>query len=68
MRQEYHECGCCPAKQLIPIEKQNKKARRTYHARQRGNWHGLSPVTRTVSNGKAYDRNRMKRQDRRFSD
>lgn len=47
-------------KQPVPLEKQCKKARRAYHARQRGSWHGLSPVTRTVPNRKAYDRNRAK--------
>ena len=29
---------------------------------------GISPVTRTVPNGKAYDRNRVKREDRELAD
>ena len=29
-----------------------------YHDKQRGSWNGISPVTRTVPNGKAYNRNR----------
>lgn len=33
-----------------------------------GSWYGISPVTRTVPNGKAYDRNRVKREDREFTD
>lgn len=37
-------------------------------AKQRGSWYGISPVTRTVPNGKAYDRNRVKRGDREFAD
>ncbi len=55
-------------KQLIPLEKQSKKAQKEYHARRRGSWNGLSPVTRTVPNGKAYDRNRAKRAVRDLED
>ena len=50
-------------KQFVPLEKQSKKAQRAYYARQRGSWYGISPVTRAVPNGKAYDRNRVKRAD-----
>lgn len=42
-------------KQMIPLKKQSKKAQKEQHAKQRGSWHGISPVTRTVPNGKAYD-------------
>ena len=38
------------------------------HAKQRGSWYGISPVTRTVPNGKAYDRNRVKREDRELTE
>ena len=55
-------------KKLVPIQKMSKKAQKEYHARQRGTWNGLSPVTRIVSNGKAYDRNRVKRADRKLDD
>lgn len=48
-------------KQLIPLNKQSKKKQKEYHDKQRGSWNGISPVTRTVPNGKAYDRNRLKR-------
>ena len=29
--------------QLIPLDKRSKKARREYHAKQRGSWHGVNP-------------------------
>ena len=45
-----------------------KAEQESAHAKQRGSWHGISPVTRTVPNGKAYDRNRVKREDREFTD
>lgn len=45
----------------VPLNKRSKKARKEYHAKQRGSWYGLNPVTRTVPNGKVYDRNRVKR-------
>ena len=44
-----------PMKQMVPLKKQSKKAQKEQHAKQRGSWHGISPVTRTVPNGKAYD-------------
>lgn len=49
-------------KPFVPLHKQSKKAQKEYHAKQRGSWNGISPVTRTVPNGKAYDRSRMKRE------
>lgn len=50
---------------MVPLDKRSKKEQRAYHARQRGSWYGLSPVTRTVPSRKAYDRNRLKQRDRR---
>jgi len=47
--------------QMVPLKKQSKRAQKEYHARQRGSWNGLNPVTRVVPNGKAYDRNKAKR-------
>ena len=47
-------------RKVIPLEKMSKKKRKEYHAKQRGSWYGLSPVTRIVPSGKTYDRNRMK--------
>ena len=55
-------------KQIIPLKKQSKKAQKEQQAKQRGSWYGISPVTRTVPNGKAYDRNRVKREDRELAD
>lgn len=50
--------GVIRMKQLVPLNKQSKKMQKEYHDKQRGSWNGISPVTRTVPNGKAYDRNR----------
>ena len=57
-----------PMKQMIPLKKQSKKAQKEQHAKQRGSWYGICPITRTVPNGKAYDRNRVKQEDREFAD
>jgi hypothetical protein len=46
---------------MTPLQKQSKREQKEYHAKQRGSWNGLCPVTRTVPNGKGYDRNRDKR-------
>ena len=48
---------------MIPLNKQSKKAQRRYHAAKRGDWNGVSPVTRVIPSKKGYDRNRMKRED-----
>ena len=47
--------------QMVPLNKCSKKAQKEYHAKQRGSWYGLNPITRTVPSGKVYDRNRVKR-------
>ena len=47
-------------RKVIPLEKMSKKKQKEYHAKQRGSWYGLSPVTRIVPSGKTYDRNRVK--------
>ena len=47
-------------KKMIPLNKQSKKAQRSFHAKQRGSWNGLSPVTRVVPSGKVYDRKKLK--------
>ena len=49
----------------VPLSKKSKKEQKKFHATQRSTWNGLNPVTRTVPNGKAYDRNKLKRQDSR---
>ena len=48
----------------IPLNKRSKKAQKEYHKQQRGTWE-INPVTRSVPNGKGYDRNKIKQQDRR---
>ena len=50
--------------QFVPLNKQSKKAQKAHHAKRRGSWYGLSPVTRTCPNGKAYDRNKAKHDSR----
>lgn len=40
-------------KQLIPLDKRSKKAKREYHAKQRGSWNGVNPVTRIVQSSSA---------------
>lgn len=45
-------------KKVIPLAKQSKKLQKQYHAKQRGSWNGISPVTRVVPSKKVYDRNK----------
>ncbi len=47
----------------VPLKKQNKRAQKEYHSKKRGSWYGISPVTRSVPNGRAYDRKQIKRED-----
>lgn len=47
-------------KQMVPLAKQSKRAQKEHHKKQRGSWYGLNPITRTVPNKKAYDRNDAK--------
>lgn len=47
--------------QMVPLSKRSKKVQKEYYTKQRGSWHGLNPITRTVPSGKVYDRNRVKR-------
>lgn len=53
---------------FIPLDKQSKRAQKEHHTKQRGSWYGICPVTRTVPNGKVYDRNRVKRANREITD
>ncbi len=50
---------------VTPIKKQCKSRQRQYYRSMRGSWNGVSPVTRIVPDGRIYDRNRIKREDRR---
>lgn len=51
-------------KRWIPLEKQSKKAQKEYHDKQRRSWNGVCPVTRVAPSRKAYDRSRIKQEDR----
>ena len=50
---------------MVPLKKQSKKEQRKYYSGKRGSWSGVTPVTRIVPGRKSYDRNRLKREDRR---
>ena len=52
---------------FVPLGKKSKKEQKKDHARQRKTWEGISPVTRTVPNGKAYNRRKRKADERRSS-
>lgn len=45
---------------FISISKQTKKQQKEYYSKHRNTWNGLNPVTRTVPNGKGYNRNKQK--------
>ena len=51
-------------KSFVPISKQSKKAQKAYHSTQRSTWGILNPATRTMPNGKAYNRKKQKANDR----
>lgn len=50
---------------FITLDKMNKKQKREFYSMRRGTWGELNPVTKKVKNGKAYDRNKLKREDSR---
>ena len=50
---------------FVTLDKMNKKQKREFYSMRRNTWGELSPVTRKVKNGKAYDRNKLKREDSR---
>ena len=50
---------------FIPINKKSKKAQKEYYAKKRNTWGELNPVTRTMGNGKGYNRKKLKQEDRR---
>ena len=45
----------------IPLDKRTKREQKEYHAVQRRDWGNISPVTKKVENGKAYNRKKSKR-------
>ncbi len=48
----------------IPLNKRTKKQQKEYHKQHRSTWE-INPATRTVPNGKGYNRNKIKQEDRR---
>lgn len=53
---------------FIPINKKSKKARKEYYVKKRNTWGEFNPMTRTMPNGKGYNRKKMKQEDRRNGD
>lgn len=49
-------------KTYISIDKRSKKARKKYYSSQRNTWGQVNPVTRTIPNGKAYNRQKNKQE------
>ena len=47
---------------MTPLDKQSKKKQKEFYDKQRGSWYGINPVSRIVPNGKAYDRNKAKKE------
>ena len=44
----------------VSLDKRSKKQQKEYHSKQRRTWGELNPVTRSVPNGKAYNRKKEK--------
>ncbi len=49
-------------KTYTSIDKRSKKARKEYYSSQRNTWRQVNPVTRTMPNGKAYNRQKSKQE------
>ena len=45
----------------VPIKKQSKRAQREQHAKRRGKWGAINPITRKAPNPKAYKRRKPER-------
>lgn len=43
-------------KKYVSLDKRTKKAQKEYYSSMRGTWNGINPVTRSMPNGKGYDR------------
>lgn len=48
------------ADKFVPLEKMSKKNRREFYSKQRKDWNGLNPVTRTADKPKKYSRAKQK--------
>ena len=53
-------------KKYISLDKRSKKAQKEYYAEFRRTWDGVNPVTRTMPNGKAYNRKKDKEKLRKI--
>ena len=51
---------------FIPVEKMNKKQRKSYFSKDRITWDSFSPTTRVVPDKKKYCRSKMKNFDFEF--
>lgn len=49
----------------VPLSEKSKKEQKKFHAMQRRTWGETNPVTRSVPNGKAYNRKKLKQSDLR---
>ncbi len=45
---------------FVPLEKMSKKNKREYFTKQRKDWNGLNPITRTADEPKKYNRAKHK--------
>ena len=48
-------------KKYVSLDKRSKKAKKEYYAGFRCTWDGMNPVTRTMPNGKTYNRKRIRK-------
>ena len=48
------------ADKFVPLEKMSKKNRREFYSKQRRDWNGLNPDTRTADKPKKYSRVKQK--------
>ena len=44
----------------IPLEKRSKREQKAEHAKRRGSWGAINPVTRRPENPKAYNRTKSR--------
>lgn len=51
-------------KKNVPLDKQQKRARKEHDRAQRGDWGALKPTLRVVESKKKYSRQRQKEADR----
>lgn len=54
-------------KQYVALDKRSKKAQKEYYSKQRSTWGEVNPVTRSMPNGKAYNRKKDKQESRNIA-